>query len=154
MKYFEIEPEVGGGWGDNTVVNRSTNPPTVVKLHYEFDGWLGDAIQTASPCYIARVELAQAIEQTGLTGVRFAEVETSTSGEFKQFFPGLELPEFCWMLIDDRPGEDDFGIHKNERWILVVSKRALALIRRFGLNHAEIRDFEASGETLGSRQRV
>lgn len=44
MKYFYIEPEVAGGLGRNTVMNRAVHPPVVSKLHYHFDGWLGDVL--------------------------------------------------------------------------------------------------------------
>ena len=36
MKYFYIQPEVAGGLGKNTVMDRSVHPPIVSRLHYEF----------------------------------------------------------------------------------------------------------------------
>jgi hypothetical protein len=52
MEYFQIAPEVAGGWGRNTVMDRSIHPPHVTKLHFEFDGWLGDVLLESFPCYI------------------------------------------------------------------------------------------------------
>jgi hypothetical protein len=104
---------------------------------------LGDAILESFPCFIVRVELAQAIEQAGLTGARLAEVETGPSDQYRLLFPEKTFPEFRWMQIDGRVGADDFAV--DTKSILVVSERALEL-RRFSLNHAEIRDFAASGE--------
>jgi hypothetical protein len=36
MKYFYIQPEVAGGLGKNTVMDRSVHPPIVSRLHHEF----------------------------------------------------------------------------------------------------------------------
>lgn len=41
-KFFALEPEVAGGLGPNTVMDRSVHPPRVSHLHYVFDGWMGD----------------------------------------------------------------------------------------------------------------
>jgi hypothetical protein len=48
MKYFYVEPEVAGGLGERTVMDRSTHPPVVKRLHYQLEGWLGDAILARS----------------------------------------------------------------------------------------------------------
>ncbi|APF85630.1 hypothetical protein HI806_01945 [Ralstonia solanacearum] len=53
MNYFFLEPEVAGALGENTVLDASTHPPRVEKLHFEFSGWLGDAILESFPCVIA-----------------------------------------------------------------------------------------------------
>lgn len=54
-KYYVVEPEVAGGFGINTVFTRTEGKPMVVhKLHYEFDGWLGDSLLETTPCYIVR----------------------------------------------------------------------------------------------------
>lgn len=42
--YKLIEPEVAGSLGKETELDSSVFPPHVKKLHYEFDGWLGDDI--------------------------------------------------------------------------------------------------------------
>jgi hypothetical protein len=33
MKYHSIEPEVAGGLGANTIMDRTVHPPVVTKLH-------------------------------------------------------------------------------------------------------------------------
>ncbi|MGA2125003.1 MAG: hypothetical protein ABSG76_02520 [Xanthobacteraceae bacterium] len=141
MRYFYVEPEVAGNFGEHIVLDTSTHPPIVHKLHYKFDGWLGDAILETFPCFIVTVDLSDAIEQTKLTGVRFASVEISTSELFQGFYPGRQLPSFRWMQVHGRAGAHDFGV--SPQFILIVSARALDLLRRFGLEHAEVRDYEA-----------
>ena len=83
MKYFYIEPEVAGGWGKNTVFDRTPGRPTVVhKLHYEFDGWLGDELLESTPCFIVSERMAREMKKMHLTGVNFDDVEVTTSEHF------------------------------------------------------------------------
>jgi hypothetical protein len=139
MRYYEIRPEVAGGLAKGSVLDRSTHPPIVHKLHYEFDGWLGDALLESFPCFVVTDHLAKALERSDLRGIRFSPVATSTSEEFQEIYPGRQLPDFRWMQVRGRAGEDDFGIASD--LVLVVSERALELLRRFGIEHAAIEDF-------------
>ena len=82
-KFFFIEPEVAGGLGEHTVMNRSTHPPKVSRLHYEFEGWLGNHLLERFPCYIATKELADKISNIGLTGFELGPVEVTTSTLFR-----------------------------------------------------------------------
>ena len=92
MKYYQLEPEVAGGWGRNTVADTSLHPPVVNQLHYEFSGWLGDCIVESFPCFIATAEVAQQILAAGLTGCEITDVEVSVSGQFEGMNPGRKLP--------------------------------------------------------------
>ncbi len=133
--YHVVEPEVAGGWGKNTVFTRTPGKPTVVhKLHYQFDGWLGDELLESTPCYIVTERLAHEIERAQLTGVRFDEVEVTTSDQFKELYPNRQLPKFVWLQVEGKPGQDDFGIAPGLRF--VVSERALELLKRVGISHA------------------
>src|ERR1700674_2945453 len=106
--------------------------------------WLGDPLLATFPCFIATEELSQAIEQAGFTGVRFAPVEMSISEQGRDFAPELLLPSFRWMQVHGHAGEDDFGVQKKYR--LVVSQRALVLLRQLGVKYAEVENFDDSGE--------
>jgi hypothetical protein len=109
-----IAPEVGGGKGPGTVVvnraaieSRTATVPEVTQLEYQFDGWMGDDLLTASPCYIVTQRLADALTRSDLTGFRLADVQISTSSEWaqwKQLRPDLvpELPAFRWLVPDGR----------------------------------------------------
>lgn len=49
-------------------INRATVPVEVTKLHYVFEGWLGDAPIESTPCFLATEELAATIREEGLSG--------------------------------------------------------------------------------------
>jgi hypothetical protein len=138
MKYYFLEPEIAGGLGEKTVLDSSTHPPKVDKLHYKFSGWLGDAILESFPCVIATQAASDALRHNGVTGVYFADMETSTSTEFGEMYPQRELPPFRWLQVNGIPGRDDFGIADDLR--LVVSEKVLDVLRPFGIQHALIED--------------
>ncbi len=134
-KYYAIEPEVAGGWGANTIFDRIPGKGTFVhKLHYQFDGWLGDELVESSACYIATERLASEIKHAQLTGVRFDEVEVTASDQFKELYPDRQLPGFVWLKAEGMLGKDDFALGPDLR--LVVSEQALELLERVGISHA------------------
>jgi hypothetical protein len=141
MKYFYIEPEVAGGLGHNVVMDRSVHPPIVSGLHYEFDGWLGDVLLESFPCFIVTEGAKKDLQSVGLTGLRFDEVEVTTSEFFQERYPNRQLPKFVWLQIVGKPGQDDFGIAKDLR--LVISERALEVLRGLGISNALITDFDS-----------
>lgn len=137
MGYHAIEPEVAGGWGENTRVKRIAGQPDIVEaLDYEFDGWGGDELLESTPCFIVTERLANEIVRAGLSGIVFDHVEISKSGQFEDWYPGRTLPKFLWMKVEGEAGRDDFGI--NSDLILVVSDRALAVLKSGQLDNAII----------------
>ena len=134
MPFYVIEPEVAGGFGEDCVIDHSTSKMRVDKLHYEFDGWLGDELLESTPCYIVTQRMANEIERTKLTGVRFDVAHVTTSVQFKQFHPNLQLPHFLWLKVEGIAGHDDFGIAPGLR--LVVSERALDVLKDVGISNA------------------
>jgi hypothetical protein len=139
MEYFQLEPEVAGGWGGNTQADTSVHPPVVTKLHYEFDGWLGDSILETFPCFIVTVDLGNALSESNLTGFSLESVEISKSEQFVEFYPERELPEFFWLKIGKNAGLEDFGINDQHR--LVISSSALEVLQKFGLDNCEIEQY-------------
>jgi hypothetical protein len=138
--YHVVEPEVAGGWGKNTDVIRIPGQPVVVnKLHYVFDGWLGDELLESTPCYIGTERLVDEIKRAKLRGVVFDEVEIAKSEQFDELYPNRELPKFMWLKMDGTPGEDDFGVTTDLQ--LVVSDEALAVLQRVGLSNAFVEPF-------------
>lgn len=126
-KYFFVEPEVAGGMGPHTVMDRSVHPPRVSHLHYEFEGWLGDEIVATFPCWIVTVSLAEKLRAAGLTGMSFDPVEISYSELFQERHPRREMPEFLRLLVTGVPMQDDFAVGEKAR--LMVSERALAVLQ-------------------------
>lgn len=134
--YFYIEPEVSGGFGDNSVIDASVHPPRVLKLHYQFDGWLGDDFLESFPCYIVSELLAEEIKSARLVGYSFDDVEVSKSEQFEELYPGKKLPKFYWLKVTGVSRKDDFGISEDYR--LVVSNEALKVLKKGKLVEADI----------------
>ena len=134
--YFILQPEVAGGLGELTVVDRSKHPPVVTKLHYEFEGWLGDEILESFPCFIVTAELRKALETCAVTGCNFHGATISASPEFHEMYPNRRLPAFDWLKVYGTAGKDDFGLTTDGR--LVISNAALAILQRFRMEHCAI----------------
>ena len=143
MKYYVVQPEVAGGWGDHIVVDRSTIPPRILTLHYQFEGWPSDVLVTAHPCFIVTREAKERLDHINATGVTFDQVETSTSELFdelaEKFHKGQQLPSFVWLKVEGKASHDDFGIVSQGE--LVVSERALNILTELGLSEASISEF-------------
>ncbi|MGC9966305.1 MAG: hypothetical protein ABSE08_12950 [Syntrophobacteraceae bacterium] len=140
MKYFYIQPEVAGGLGENTVMDRSVHPPIVSKLHYAFDGWGGDVLLRSFPCLIVTEDAKKKLQSVGLTGMRFDKVEVTTSEFFQDRYPNLQLPKFVWLQVAGKPGQDDFGFVQDAR--LLVSERALKVLEGLGISNALVTPFD------------
>src|SRR5262245_34304840 len=110
--FYQLNPEVAGHLGPDTVIDRSTHPPIVHVLHYVLDGWPGDDLLTSFPCFIVTERMRKLIENTKASGCTFGPVRISTSEQFaelEQFHPKEQLPEFSWLIIRGVAGRDDFG---------------------------------------------
>ena len=125
--FYAIEPEVAGGFGEDTRITRSPGKRFIVDhLHYQFEGWLGDELLESTPCFIATNALTKELERRCLTGFSIDDVEVSVSEEFRALKGELTLPEFRWLKIDGIAGIDDFGLSAG--LLLVVSRRALEVL--------------------------
>ncbi|MER8446107.1 hypothetical protein NKH52_23220 [Mesorhizobium sp. M1066] len=123
-------------------MDRSVHPPLVTRLHYEFDGWLGDRMVASFPCYLVTEDVAEKILKSEFSGVTFDKVEVTTSELFEEMQPDQKLPPFVWLKVNGDAGRDDFGIAKDLR--LVVSERVLDALKPSGISNALIEPFEAS----------
>jgi hypothetical protein len=141
VKYFLIEAEVAGGFGPNTVLDRSVHPPIVNRLHYQFDGWLGDVLLESFPSFIVSGDARNKLLESDVTGARFDEVEISTSEQFRELYPERRLPQFAWLQVIGKAGQSDFGTTENGR--LVISECALDVLKELGLSNAVIDPFDA-----------
>lgn len=139
MRYFYIEPEVAGGLGADTVMDRDSHPPKVSRLHYHLEGWLGDALLESFPCFVIMAAAKDGLIGQGYSGVHFDQVEITVSDEFKELYPQKQLPVFAWLRVTGQAGEDDFGLAKDGR--LVVSEAALDTLKRFGISNALVEPF-------------
>ncbi|MDB5447643.1 MAG: hypothetical protein JWQ97_2960 [Phenylobacterium sp.] len=141
MVFFVIEPEVAGGLGPNSSISRAPDGSlAVAHLHYEFDGWLGDGLLESTPCFIITSRIADEITARCLSGVSFDAAEITTSARFRELRAASSLPLFVWLKVAGEPNGSDFWLAADKR--LVVSDRALELLRSAPISHAIVEPFE------------
>lgn len=139
MKYFALSPEVAGEVGPGSDGDFSTFPPTIYKLHYVFQGWLGDDLLESFPCYIVTDRLKAEIEQADLSGYQFSAVEVTASDLFQELYPNRDLPSFVWLIPTGTVDVDDFGFSK--AYQLVVSERAWEVINKYQVEHCDVQEY-------------
>ncbi len=135
-QFYIVEPEVPGGLGERTVIDYSSRGTPIRSLHFVFEGWMGDELVTSTPCFLVTERLAAEIQRQGLSGVSFDSVEVTVSPEFEELQPDCKLPVWLWLRVCGKPGEDDFALHDDID--LVVSDRALQLLKHTGIAHAGV----------------
>jgi hypothetical protein len=130
-----VGPEVAGGLGPGTVMDRAVHPPRVEALHLHLEGWLGDDLLEAFPCFVVTESLASQLRASGLTGFTLADVAISTSEEYaERHAPGS--PRFRWLQVTGRRGLDDLWV--DDDLLLHVTPEALAVLRQGRLDHAVV----------------
>lgn len=139
MNYYSLEPEVSGGLGERTIMDNSKHPPLVHRLHYQFEGWLGDDLLETFPCYLISDNLKEQLHKTKLSGYEISDVEISKSEEFEDFSPNTKLPGFFWLKVVGKVGVDDFSLSADMK--LIVSETALDVIQKFNINNCTIESF-------------
>lgn len=135
-----MESEVSGGLGDHTSAEKDSHPSIIINLHYNMEGWLGDAILESFPAFIVTEEAKQGLLASGVTGAIFAEVEVTTTDTFRELFPNRKIPRFAWLKPEGKAGHADFGTASDGR--LVVSELALNVLRQFGASNALVEPFD------------
>ena len=140
MRYFALDPEVAGGLGPKSIVDRSRHAPIVTSLHYEFQGWLGDEIVTSFPCMLVTERVAAALEAADLSGLRFDDVLVTKDPQFDMFFPdkAAALPRWRWLCPDGAPGASD--LWQDNLADLIVSERALGVLSKFQIDNCGVEE--------------
>ncbi len=147
MKYYSLEPEVAGGLGDGTVMDSSVHPPHIEKLQYVFDGWPQDGLITSFPCFLVIKELGLELYHKHCSGFHLESLDVSTSDQFSDLYEGKVLPDFFWLKVNGVPAVDDFFIDEELR--LVVSEKALEIIKLYGVNNADIEEISLKIDHIG-----
>jgi hypothetical protein len=133
--FYLLHPEVCGGIGPHTIMDRSTHPPVAHHLHYVFDAYDGEHLVEGFPCYIVSPSLARALEGSHLSGFALGDVEVSKSPDLEAAMPQL-LPAFRRLLVSGIPKADDFGI--TDRLELMVSQTALDVLLQGFLHNCPV----------------
>lgn len=140
MTNYLLEPEVAAGLGPRSEMERSDGRLVVTRLNYEFEDWLGDDLLGTFPCYMVTERLRDGLAASELTGFRFADVEVTVSGEFREWHPE-PLPRFAWLQVVGVAGQDDMWTTDEGR--LYVNDRALAQLRTFSLDNCLVHEAAA-----------
>jgi len=140
-RFYALEPEVAGDFGDATTGDTYARPPKLKHFDYEFEIWLGDPLLEAISNFIVTDALKKRLIKAEPSGVTFGPVEISRSLLFEdRYGQNFVLPPFSWLKITGRAGKDDFGL--SSRGILVVSGRMLVLLKASGMNHCDIAEYK------------
>lgn len=134
--HYTLEPEVAGHLGTRTIRDNTAHPPVIKKLHYIFDGWLGDDIIEAFPVYLISDKLYQSMKQSNLTGYKIEKCEIEKSEIFTTMQAKAILPDFYWLQIIGKNNNSDFRLNKNNQ--LTVSKQAFSLLKKHNIRHCDI----------------
>lgn len=140
MAFHYVEPEVAGELGPGTVMDTTVHPPLVSRLEYRFTDWLGDGLVESFPCYLVTVDVAKRIEAAALRGAELADVDVTLAPEAGELMD-RPLPAWRWLRVTGPAFDGDFGISDDQR--LVVSDRALDILRQGELANADIEDATA-----------
>ena len=140
MAYYTLEPEVAGGLGAGTVMDTTVHPPRVERLHYEFEDWLGDDLVESFPCFLVSKPLAARLTAAGLGTFQLKDVTVTTTPEAEEQLGDASLPDFHWLDVTGAAGRDDIGTTPSGQ--LVVSDKALALLREFTVDNCDVEPFQ------------
>lgn len=91
------------------------------------------------PCYITTEETAKKLQALSVTGAAYGDVQVTKSDQFQNLYPARVLPAFIWLQVTGKAGVDDFGLSEDFR--LVISDRALNVLKASGISNAIVEDF-------------
>lgn len=134
-KYFQLEPEVSGEFGENTKIDNSIHPPKIENLEFIFKGWLGDCIIECFPVFLITEKVLLKLDESKLNGFSIKKATIVKDYSLDEIQPNLNLPRFIWIDINGTPKKSDFGIENN---LLIVSEKVLEILKSEGLNYCEI----------------
>jgi len=126
MTFYKLIPEVAGGFGPGTILDRSVWPPIVTKLHYKMQGRLGDELLEFMSCYIATEPLIHSLKKANLTGFSEAGCEVS--------YPGHTIPKFLRINFHGIVFTDDFGLIEKT---LVASSKAWEVLSSHQMDNCD-----------------
>jgi hypothetical protein len=138
MKWYVLKPAIPGDIYSSSGDWRA-HPPIIEKLHYEIDLPLDDAIIAHFPVWVVTAAAKSAIEAAALSGASFDDVQISESANYEALWADRKLPQYAWLKVHGKAGHDDFGTRESK---LVVSDRALKLLRTLGIPNAGVEAYE------------
>ncbi|MED1608082.1 hypothetical protein P4U90_22455 [Cytobacillus kochii] len=152
MILYFLEPEVSGGHGEDTIYGTEEEITTkgisgkVKFSHYEFEGWLGDDLLESTPAFIVSSKLGAELENSDFIDYKLEECLITTSDEFKEMYPDIEIPAFSRFIplgkieVEEDHFKNWSGHHfsLSSKGELVVTQEALDFLNRFSIDNCFI----------------
>ena len=153
MRFFAISPEAAGQLGNACVHGDiKERPVQIMEADFEFQFWPHDDLLDGFFIYACTAQMAEVLEKSNFTGFELAKLNVSFEERFHQWaelHKGEELPIFKWLMVKGRAGIDDFGLRAGPVAMpLVVSERALNLLKQFKLGFCDIETY--TGQELSA----
>lgn len=147
MKFYKVEPNVAGSFGDNSVIDFSVYPAHCEHFHHVFEWVPLDDLMEVYPCYVVTQRLRNALDGMAVTGCHFADLEVSIGDQFEYLYkdelaagktPEDLLPVIFWLQVFGVPAVDDFG---RGNLGLIISERVLQALLIFGLRITSVVEY-------------
>ena len=137
MSFHHVRPERPCDiWSYSTLVERR-----FVNMVFAYDFWSGEPLFVDVPHFFVRRSVADVLRKAALTGFEAIDVETIKSRDYNEESAQGRQPEpVCLLKVTGQAGADDFGLQCKVR--LIVSDRALTLLREHGLVRARVEDHD------------
>lgn len=153
MRFFAILPEAAGQMGNSCIHGEITERPVeIIHADFEFQFWPHDDLLCGFYIFACSKSLAESLVTSGLNGFELAELNVSFEERFYQWaelHKDEQLPEYQWLKIVGRAGIEDFGLVQGPTEMpLVVSERALSLLKQFKLQRCDIETY--TGQELSA----
>jgi len=147
LQFFSLKAEVAGELGDKSVITDiAARPPVIEKLDFQLQWWRNSAICERILIFVVTTAASQDLTKNGLTGFELRPCTVSKTDEYYYYqrendpTRAEKLPSLEWLHITGKPFVDDFGLRlgANIKQGLIVSERALAVLRAHNLDFAEV----------------
>lgn len=142
MKYYRIGPIVDASQGDMTEYVPGFENRILETFHMVLEDWNSNDIVTTSPGFAVTRQLADSLAKGELSGFKLKDMHLSISENGARAIraKGVPIPELIWLDIEGTDEQTDFFLTATYP-PLVVSERALAVLREFNLANADIEEY-------------
>ena len=144
MKFYNLQCEVPGGFGTQTIFNKQSVPWEIEQLNVVFDGWLGGNILALSSAILITDSLKSQItpEISGIQEFQDAIVERSDI--FESLQSKTVLPKFTFLKVGDQAFFDDIALARYDNLYnqLIISERFKIILDKFELGNHRLIEIE------------
>jgi hypothetical protein len=136
-RYFKLTPGSCGVLGENTVFERTIISFEMTRLHVLFQFGANDAILRVAGNLLISVSAAAMLADIEATGFAIEAIEVGVDEQIAMLgaWKGSNISRYRWLKVCGIAGVDDFGRNQHR---LIVSERALEVLKRDGLSQCEV----------------